>query len=347
MANKFRVNKILLDYLFSVIHLYSIEWHQPALSENHDYALAQLYSSNDDIYRIFLFGIEKAANELFITITITDNATSTEGGWTERERGASNYTIYENDPIDYSGYDDMSNYYPEPVDKDYMPQLGISKWALSADSKTIVLPYIKNKLLTLDYTDRIDILQQIEKERKHLYTNSTGYLNEYYYWQDAELTYADISGVQLDEEGDRLAVWTEYNDVYLYDRYANTTVITKPSLSEMVNHWLESYMTNTTETEEELIQKYLPSKWKLSMVITEGGIIPIAYAHFFHDMISHGNYLFIALKNGQVYAYHMDQLEQPKIVNFKTLLFEKWDMLMAMSMIIFIFVYNEYSIFTY
>ena len=140
---------------------------------------------------------------------------------------------------------------------------------LSAESTSIVFPYFRNKFMTLDYTTRVDMLQKIKKKDEHLYFSDqtrTSYLDEYFYWQPSVTVDADIMGVQLDEEGDVLAVWTEFNQVYIYQRESNETNA-QTSLLGKLDQLLDYILSDVSEEEKHIRKTYFPPSWELTMAI--------------------------------------------------------------------------------
>jgi hypothetical protein len=98
--------------------------------------------------------------------------------------------------------------------------------ARSVDAKTVVFPITRTQFTTLDYMDNISvILGQNSKQKDWLYRDSEGViLPEYYYWPRDEhqeiydIYDGDIFGLQVNDDGTLLAVWTEHNFVYIYKR---------------------------------------------------------------------------------------------------------------------------------
>lgn len=146
-----------------------------------------------------------------------------------------------------------------------MPELYSS---VSSGANTIVFPYIKNKFITLDFTDRIDILMRIRKEKERLYSNNgrKSFLNEYYYWQGYETVDAEIRGLQLNDNDDMLALWTEFNYVYIYTRKKQEV---KPeSTLGKIDRWVDYWLSEMSEEEKELRETYFPAPWQLEMAIS-------------------------------------------------------------------------------
>jgi hypothetical protein len=168
--------------------------------------------------------------------------------------------------LDYVGFADIHNPHPRAPAPQPIPEVHAT---LSTPSTTIVSPYIKNNFITLDYTDRIDILMGIPSERKQLYSNDgKDILNEYYYRQGYETVDAEIMGVQLNEKGDRLALWTEYNYVYIYGRSSfPASSDTQSSWLAKVDVWIDYLLSDMLEEERNLRETYFPQPWQLEMAI--------------------------------------------------------------------------------
>ncbi|KAI8387319.1 hypothetical protein BD560DRAFT_382098 [Blakeslea trispora] len=325
------------------------EWSQPYSTERYSTLLSRLYSPNKDTYRVFMLSIHKTPTTYYVNITIADDITANDNlsTWIQREKGESDYPVYSEESIEHVGYAEMTNYrYIQPENKQDSIELFS---AMSADAKTIVFPYIKNKFITLDFTDRIDILSKIPLEKERLYSNDgrKTVVNEYYYWQGYETVEADIMGVQLDQEGDHLAIWTEQNYVYLYGRNKHERT-RKEQASSFVERWIDHLLSEMSEEERALRNQYFPAPWQLEMAIIpikdeHGRVKPIGSVKFWKDHHNNRHYLFVGLKNGKIYTYRLDQYEPEKVSDFCSFAIERWDMLLAMSSVICIFVYNEYQ----
>jgi hypothetical protein len=159
----------------------------------------------------------------------------------------------------------MQNPHPRAPAPELIPEVHSS---LSTSSTTVVFSYMRNIFITLDYTDRIDILMQIPSERKYLYSTNKDILNEYYYWQGYETVDAEIMGMQLNENGDKLALWTEYNYVYIYTRTPRTTPDAQSSSWAKLDAWLDYLISDMSEEERKLRDTYFPRPWQLEMAIT-------------------------------------------------------------------------------
>lgn len=163
--------------------------------------------------------------------------------------------MFTDDSIDYIGFADMSQF--QHAQKISIPRLSMAR---SKDGRTIAFPYVQTRFLTLDYIEKPDA------------TDGT----EYYEWlQDEIRSYDDnIAGMQLDEKGELLAVWTEANMVYIYKRgTADMQRVAKrtPSLLDKLDLWLDVSIPDEDEDDAELIRRKkeqgLPLDWKLRMAI--------------------------------------------------------------------------------
>lgn len=163
--------------------------------------------------------------------------------------------------IDYGGFADISNYKNIEF-RTTMPELHST---ISSDLKTIVFPFLKNKFITLDYTENIEMLKTIPSENERLYTNDKkSILAEYYYWQPYKSVDAEIMGVQLNEEGDMLALWTELNHVYIYKRGVEKV---ETSLLGKIDNWLDYILSDMSDEEKEIRRLHFPPFWELEMAI--------------------------------------------------------------------------------
>lgn len=164
--------------------------------------------------------------------------------------------------IDYGGFSDISNYKNTLDFRTSMPEL---QSTVSSDLKTIVFPFLKNKFITLDYTEKIDILKKIQIEYERLYSNDKKtILPEYYYWQPYKTVDAEIMGVQLNDDGDILALWTEFNHIYIYKRGIEKV---ETSLLGKIDTWLDYILSDMSDEEKELRRLNFPPYWELEMAI--------------------------------------------------------------------------------
>ncbi|KAI9273218.1 hypothetical protein EDC94DRAFT_510948 [Helicostylum pulchrum] len=144
----------------------------------------------------------------------------------------------------------------------------------------------------------------------------------------------DIRGVQLNANGTLLAVWIKSKSVYIYkrgsaDRPPKSWNPTAAYLNAASPHHLEK-----------------PLEWILRMVITPkegqiGTITPIGAAMFWEE--TNLNYISIGMKNNIVNTYLIDQVEEQKAVNFESFIRDKWDLWIVMTLVVGIFVANEYK----
>ncbi|KAG1465086.1 hypothetical protein G6F55_001356 [Rhizopus delemar] len=303
--------------------------------EQYPVLLSKLYSSFPDNYRLLIHNLYKTESEFSAAISIVDNVTLADGSyWREWAYTEDNHTIYYDESMDNVGFadntikDGLNNIRKRPK----------IVLALSLDTKTIVFPSVSNRFFSFDFMDKIDILQKMETEKKFLYpidSNKTSYLPEYYYQRRYDLeTDSEIVGIQLNDDATMMALWTEHNHVYIYSRKVNETTVTieKTRMQE----WVDLLFPD--EEEHHVYREHLPIPWKLTMVITPSTFTSIGHVRFYKD-----NLFFVALNNGHIYSYRLDQTEKQKPVNFITFINDKWDMLIAMCVIISIFVYNEFQ----
>ncbi|KAG2206812.1 hypothetical protein INT47_007568 [Mucor saturninus] len=321
------------------------EWSQPASTEEYATLFSRLYSHVNDTYRVFTLSVHRTTSTFYVNITIADNVTMTTSEnqrattWIEREKAESKYPVINTEEmIDYGGFADISNYKNIEL-RTFMPQLHAT---VSSDLKTIVFPFLKNKFITLDYTENMDMLKRIPSESERLYSNDNKQtvLAEYYYWQPYKSVDADIMGVQLNEDGSILALWTEFNHVYIYKRGTDKV---ERSLLGKIDRWLDHVLSDMSDEEKEIRRLHFPPFWELEMAIAPirneyGDSRVVGTVHFWDK-----NYIFVGYKNGFVNSYRIDSQEPEKSINFWTFAIERWDMLFAMCAVITIFVYNEYQ----
>ncbi|KAL9537844.1 hypothetical protein MBANPS3_011413 [Mucor bainieri] len=244
------------------------EWSQPYSTEQYAKLLLRLYSPV-----VFTLSVHKTSATFYLNVTIVDNTTLVNADnkpaetWIQRERAKSEYPAYNEESIDYVGFADVSNYQStrHQLSKLDMPELYAS---VSSGANTIVFPYIKNKFITLDFTDRTDILLRIRKEKERVYSNDgrKSFINEYYYWQGYETVDAEIKGLQLNDDDDLLALWTEFNYVYIYTRGKRRRE-PEATIREKFDKWVEYWLSDLSDEEQELRKAYLPDPLQLEMAI--------------------------------------------------------------------------------
>ncbi|CAO3652283.1 unnamed protein product [Mucor hiemalis] len=289
------------------------EYSQPASTLDYSVLFNRLYSPVKERYRVLSLNVHKTKYTFYANFTIADNVTRINSenesveAWLGRERGADKYPVYDEDALQNVGYSAGPTLQIINTGSDYIsiPKL---RSTLSKDSKTVVFPYLTNKFVTLDYTTRIDILQQLQKikdRHEQLYykdQSRTSYLEEYFYWQPLTVVDEDIKGLQIDEEGEVLAVWTEYHRLHIYRRESNETK-TEISLLGRLDRWLDYALSDVSDEERRLRQTYFPSSWELAMSIApivefytpqNGGHRPIGTAHFW---TSDNNERFLCMPN--------------------------------------------------
>ncbi|KAI9472257.1 MAG: hypothetical protein EXX96DRAFT_489572, partial [Benjaminiella poitrasii] len=248
---------------------------------------SRLYSSVNETFRVFTLNVHKTATTFYVNITIADNTTILNNEknpvsvWIQREKGESDYPVYSDESIDYVGFSDMSYQNTHQQHQQQSSQVSMPKLhsTVSAEAKTIVFPYIKNKFITLDFTDRIDVLSRIDSEKERLYTNDgkKTIIPEYYYWQGYETVDAEIMGIQLNEKGDNLALWTEFNYIYIYGRgkkHSKNKSKNKnneegeSSLLGKIDTWFSYLLSEMSEEEKDLRTQYFPAPWRVEMAVS-------------------------------------------------------------------------------
>ena len=132
----------------------------------------------------------------------------------------------------------------------------------------MVFPFVQNQFLTLDFLD------QQSHDDKGEYVELFDWLRN-----DVQGPYdATIVGIHINEKGNMLAVWTDYNTIYIYKRgSANTHQVPRrtPSLLDRIDMWLDVGIPEIEdEINHERHDKESALPWKLRMAITpqEGDI---------------------------------------------------------------------------
>ncbi|KAG0174777.1 hypothetical protein DFQ29_007362 [Apophysomyces sp. BC1021] len=200
----------------------------------------------------------------------------------------------------------------------HMPKLSVTR---SANAKTIVAPYMKNMFLTLDYTNRADVIQFNEQELEYLYKDNGTIIPEYYWWLENEVISnedvfdVDIVGVKVNDMGTALAVWTENNWLCIYQRRS-------PHGRTARRRWVPRMAVDRTRgsSGQALVK---------SVIFWNGG--PEDSNH----------YIFVALENGIVHSYSLDETEKQKPASFWTFLQDQWPVWTVMSLVISVYVINE------
>ncbi|KAI8371552.1 uncharacterized protein BYT42DRAFT_72851 [Radiomyces spectabilis] len=224
--------------------------------------------------------------------------------------------------------------------------------ARSKDGKTLVFHFM-DAIVTLDYMTDIDVVKTYSKQREELFMKNSQYLPDYYYSNKNYFIApndfdADITGLRINEEGNLMAIWSA-KYIYIYKRGDADHAMMDP---------------NTVEDEEDIdedIDKFpipadvlarFPARWKLRMMVPlpELRSLSISSIHFYNASISDDrtpqNFMFVAFEKGSVYSYLVDDTEAPENISFWTFVTNRWDMVIAMSIVISIFVFNEYHHFS-
>ncbi|KAI8979739.1 hypothetical protein BDF20DRAFT_871364 [Mycotypha africana] len=339
------------------------EYHQPRGTRSHVNVLCKLYSSNPDTYRVFTLDIHKTKHFYHTNVSIVDSTSSINKdshtdhiGWIPRDHLYSKDGTVIHEQLQYMAFVDGAHFQQEHRIIQ-MPNPSVSR---SRDSKTIVVSLLRNDFQTLDFTDNVEYIKTDPQESRYLYKDITihqhqqelpdnefNILNEFYHtMQVADTTNmhddnTDIKGLQLNDEGTILAVWTETNSVYIYKRGEGeeSTIRRDPMNKRQISK---------NRIENNLHHRDVPLEWNLRMVIlpTEGhlgSITPIGAAIFWNHEGS--NYISIGMKNHIVNTYLIDETEErPRhVTSFRNFIKEKWDLWTVMLMVIMIFAINEYK----
>lgn len=192
--------------------------------------------------------------------------------------------------LEYMTFVDGAHFHQETTEIE-MPKPSISR---SRYGKTVVVSLIRNNFQTLDFTDRLGALMNDASERDHLYKTEDGkILQEFYHSmqaidsvEPAETAYdaSDIRGVQVNENGTLLAVWTKSKSIYIYKRGLADRV-TK-SWSDVGNIFDARTSYSNAESPHYLEK---PLEWILRMVITpkEGHIGVVTVSSTCYDDIAY------------------------------------------------------------
>ncbi|KAI8081784.1 uncharacterized protein BX664DRAFT_388710 [Halteromyces radiatus] len=209
----------------------SPNYHLTDQVEKHENVLSRLYSPILDTFRVVSLDIYKARTNFHVSVSVADNASSVTqlselrgetpvDTWHLREHNTRKGSYYEDDFLDSNGVLDMSQ---SSENRLQMPPLSLTR---STDARTVAFPITRSQFTTLDYTDKVDILQKQQNSKRRLYRNSEdgAVIPEYYYWpmdgneEIYDVYDGDIYGLEINEAGTLLAVWTEHNFIYIYKR---------------------------------------------------------------------------------------------------------------------------------
>ncbi|KAI8885144.1 hypothetical protein K501DRAFT_246522 [Backusella circina FSU 941] len=284
-----------------------IAHHQPKRTKNHVGILSQLYSNNDNIYRVFSLDIHQTKHHFYINATLVDGIkTEDKVQWIRRDHMNTTH--------------DATPEYMTFTDGIHQRQITLPNTLMMAsltNKKTIVMPIIEDSFLTLDYTNNTERHLSNKGHHKYLYKDGKGFLPEMYFWMQDDIYDDPVLGMQLSEEGMVLAVWTESNAVYLYRRGGGGMDRSMGNVPHGLDRKLE---------------------WILKMRISpvEGQIgrdMPIGNALFWNSQ-DDGLYLSIILKNGIVNTYSMDNAMEQRGMHFRYLINEKWELWIGMICIV-------------
>ncbi|ORX62982.1 hypothetical protein DM01DRAFT_1331081 [Hesseltinella vesiculosa] len=350
--------------------------------ERHDSVLSKLYSPIQDTYRVIALDYYKTRAYYYVSIAVADNASmvtqlteirgETPAPMWHLRTFESNKEYYSDDELmEYNGVLDI----PQLPDR---LKMTCTSFSSSTQGKSVVFPIARDKFMTLDYTDRLDLLQQNEAQRPHLYRNHEGTLIPEFYYLDKyniqKVYDGDIYGLSVNNQGDLLAVWTELNFVYVYKRGAADVLppesayddanpsarkrdvsLDRSHTSVLAHHMDQLFGTRFSSSHRLAIDtpSDLPGRWQLRQVITPStinvrhskNIAAVSFVNVSSSSLDHigDTFLLMALKNGAVHSYLIDTLEIPAPATLGRFLSGQWDMLMAMCVIIFVFVFNEYQ----
>ncbi|KAI9028312.1 hypothetical protein CLU79DRAFT_738723 [Phycomyces nitens] len=308
-------------------------WYHPRKTVEHDVVLSRLYSPASNTFRVFSLDVHKTQRAFHINITVVDG---TDDKWIKREHSNFTYPLYSEDSLEYMSFVDGTHFHQERVETG-MPGLHIAR---SSDAKTIVAPYIKNSFLTLDFTDRADVIQHDEDERLFLYKDDQGnIIPEYFWWFAGELWPSDdvpdttIVGAELNTNGTILALWTKSNTIHIYRRERDIGATFEASQNGGYGKMKEPHEQTT------------PSRWNHTMVITPTqagyGSKGVSAVMLWDTSDEQMNYITVLVDDTAVYTYLLDKIGYEKKVGFISFLEEQWMTWLAMLAIIFVFMRNE------
>ncbi|OBZ82555.1 hypothetical protein A0J61_09396 [Choanephora cucurbitarum] len=350
-----------------------IAYHQPKGTDAHASALAKLYSSkyvefasrkkkrvllsdlfldvhSHHTYRVFSLDIHKTKSYFHTNVSVSDGVVVLSkqsnlqlGHWIRQDHLYSNDSIIVDENLEYMAFVDGAHFHHERT----VISMPIPTVSRSRDAKTMVVSLIHNDFQTLDFTDNIQSLMENPYDRRHLYKDEEGHvIHEFYHTMqipDSIEPYStetgsaydatDIRGVQLNEEGTLLAVWTESNSVYIYKRGSGDRLAyeRKQSISESPHH----------------LEK--PLEWILRMVVTPkeghlGFVTPIGSVMFWQK--EGANYLSVGMKNNIVNTYLIDEMEEEQqAVKLTTNIVFLFSIAQVMTTVTMLFVVNEYKMY--
>ncbi|ORZ18159.1 hypothetical protein BCR42DRAFT_413271 [Absidia repens] len=201
--------------------------------EKQESIISQLYSPNLNTLRVIYLEFFKTRNNYYVAVSVADNASSVTqptslrdenliSPWHLRAHKTTEDGYNDDDVMYSSGTQDM------PMVEHSRIQMPSVSLARSINARTVAFPVTRTQFTTLDYTDKVDILQQQQdsEQKDRLYRDDQGtILPEYYYWpldeqhqEIYDIYDDDIRGMNLNSQGNVLAVWTENNYIYIYKR---------------------------------------------------------------------------------------------------------------------------------
>lgn len=111
--------------------------------------------------------------------------------------------------------------------------------ASMANKRTIVMPILQDSFLTLDYTNNTERLVANKGHHKYLYKDKEGaFLPEIYFWMQDDVYHDEVMGMQLNQQGTVLAVWTSANTVYIYQRGRVDRTVHDPHQVDRKLEWI-------------------------------------------------------------------------------------------------------------
>ncbi|CAO3614424.1 unnamed protein product [Cunninghamella blakesleeana] len=274
-------------------------------AESHRSVLTKLISPIDGPYYTFSFNLYKTPKYFYEERYVADNITIDNdiSRWFISDLKVSPDNVFYEETLEHMTYGDGVHFQHERIEME-IPDLYLSR---SKNNKVIVLSSIKNRFYSLVWE---------EKDGKN--THGT------YKWKTNILSVDDysikINGIQVDDTGNRLAVWTNNKNVYIFDR--------------------EHYKENEKDLEE------VYGIWIITSVIT-----PMQGESLNNDFIdsvlflsnNDGNYILVGRKKGAVNSYNLDRTEPQKPINFWSFLIDQWQAWLPMSIVTLIFVFKENS----
>ncbi|CEG78828.1 hypothetical protein RMATCC62417_13372 [Rhizopus microsporus] len=294
----------------------TLDYAYPEALEQYPSLLSRLYSAQKDTYRVMSINTIKNEAKFQQTISIIDNTTLSERvGWKVWANRTEEHPIYYDESVDDIGFAHIT-YKDRANNKS--PKIC---FALSSDTKTIVLSTVDNKFFSYDYTDRIDIIQNMPIERDRLYKLENGtFIPEYYYRQGYDMEKdIEIAGIKLNQDATMMAIWTKEKNIYIYKRQVE--YITNNSNKTGIEEWIDLLFPN--EDERYIYREYLPPPWEITMEIT------LPTEKDIKDVKFYDRYFFVVLDQGRIFSYIMDDIEEQEPVNFITFIKSKWDMLIG------------------